>query len=263
MIGERIFASPTLRALLLLMAFSAVLHPGLSLCASPVQAPIREGERESLEGQDSGIVPGGEAATSADPASSDTSPRDPPSPEAGEDPALAEAVAKMTDILDIRPPEPYGWDPRWRLGIVAALLLAAVTALLWFLRRRRQIPGDETTVSPAPSDETALAELASLANGQGVSDKAFYFRLSAILRAYVDARFGLDTMERTTEELLPAVRQLPVEAAVRSALVELFRFADPVKYADAAAGGDARAAHLTAAEAFVRATRHSAEASDV
>ncbi len=167
---------------------------------------------------------------------------------------LAEQVAAMQDIRDIRPPLSYGWDPRWRLALAALGLLAAALPVLYALRRRSRRPREAAAATAEPPHQVALAGLAALEGRLDEPDKRFYFDLSALLRTYLDARYGLDTREKTTEELLPLVRGLPEPADLRTVLAELLRGADPVKYADAALGLDRKRADLAAAGRFVRAT---------
>lgn len=177
---------------------------------------------------------------------------------------LAKQVEHMEDIRDIRPPLPYGWDPRWRIAGGALALTAALVGLLYFLRRRRRRgPRAAVEPPPPPPHEVAWAGLTALQGRLGDPDKTFYFELSTLLRTYLDGRYGLDALEKTTDELLPAVRGLPEPAELRASLAELFRFSDPVKYADLAAGEERKRADLETATRFVRATSRPPEGADV
>jgi hypothetical protein len=201
----------------------------------------------------------GDPPPQTDPAGG-AAPSSPPTSEAEENPALAAAVAEMTDIRDIKPPQIYGRGIPW-LAVAAAG--AAALLAFWIWRKRRGTGALAAAEPPAPAHERALAALAALRQNAGLPDKAVYFELSAILRDYIDQRFRLDTLEMTTEELLPVIRELPTRAELRSALADLFRFADPVKYADASVGESQRVADLGFADDFVRATRAAPEAADV
>jgi pimeloyl-ACP methyl ester carboxylesterase len=100
-----------------------------------------------------------------------------------------------------------------------------------------------------PPEERARAELEALVREAGLGDKEFYFRLCGALRLLLDGRYGADTLERTTEELVPVLRGLPLDDATRASLVELFRAADPVRYADAGATSGRRGADLASVKA--------------
>ena len=165
------------------------------------------------------------------------------------------ALEQMDDIRDIRPPVVYGWDPRWGVGaLVVALLAAGVGLLWWLLRRRRRGPASVVSRAPPVSlEEVARGELAALARESGLGDKEFYFRLCTAVRRYLDGRYGADTLERTTEELLPVLRGLPLDEVARGALQGLFRHADPIRYADGSAPVERRRADLAVAQELLRA----------
>jgi len=55
----------------------------------------------------------------------------------------------------------------------------------------------------------ALDELAASGLAASGEVKAFYIRLSDILRRYIEGRFGIPAMDRTTAELLPEIRRHP------------------------------------------------------
>lgn len=161
----------------------------------------------------------------------------------------------MKDIIDIRPPVSYGWDRRW---LYLLLCVAAVLALIGVLslRKRRKSGGTfPGFLPPEPEDLVAMNRLRELSSEEALPDREFYFRLSAIAREYIDGRYGLDTMENTTEELLPVIRRLEADRERLDGLAELFRFSDPVKFASAPAGADRRKADLEVVRNFVYATR--------
>jgi hypothetical protein len=141
-------------------------------------------------------------------------------------------MSPMTDIHDIRPPELFGTNPmlwRWAVIGLAALLLAGLA--VWAVRRWRQQRRIET-VSPElvlPPDQVALKRLTEIARLMGTDGRRFYFELSATLRAYLAGRFGIDALERTTEELVPMLKPLLPDWA--GPLKTFLLGADPVKFA--------------------------------
>jgi hypothetical protein len=139
--------------------------------------------------------------------------------------------ADYTEIKDIAPPmslPPPGWPlEAWAvLGTGAAAIAAAV--LFW---RRRPAVAER----PRPAHLMALAELDRLQQEELDDEdrlEAFYVRLSAILRRYLGARFGLRAPMQTTEELLAG---LPGAAHAltpyRQLLASLLAGFDLVKFA--------------------------------
>lgn len=163
----------------------------------------------------------------------------------------------MTDILDIKPPVVFGWDPKWLYLLAAVGVVLAAILILWLWRKRRGKAENAPVplAPPLPEDVTALSLLDELGAAYGIDDREYYFRLSEILRGYIDARFSLDTMEKTTEELHLIVWGMEAETRWKSGLMEMFRFSDPVKFADSRAGAERRAQDAAFARSFIETTR--------
>jgi hypothetical protein len=143
-------------------------------------------------------------------------------PEAGEAP----------DIKEIAPPVSLsrGW---WWLWVLAVALAAA--AALWYFWWRRRKSAEEAELLPQPH-EVALRALRDLmaqdliAKGQA---KLLYLRLSAILRHYIEGRFGLLAPEHTTEEFLYEVRDdARFSDSQKQLLREFLEHCDMVKFAE-------------------------------
>lgn len=136
------------------------------------------------------------------------------------------------DIRDVKPPRPRSrWGPwAWAGGA----LLAAVAALLfwrWWRKRR-----ERTAATPvlAPH-ELALRDLDRLRRTDFSSLaelRRYYFEISEVLRRYVEARFGLNATDLTTEEILGRLGQLrELHGAESISLREFLLATDRVKYA--------------------------------
>ena len=66
-----------------------------------------------------------------------------------------------------------------------------------------------------------------------VAVRRFHFRISEVVRAYVESRWSLNATDLTTEEILPelgGLADLPATEAVR--LTEFLRATDSVKFAE-------------------------------
>lgn len=121
---------------------------------------------------------------------------------------------------------------------LAAAAVAAVVLVFWWMKRRRAVPAQQApappTGPPRPAHETAYAELERLLSS-GILEKGhvkqFYIELAEILRRYLTARFGVETFERTTSEVLEALRavRLPVRALASTA--DFLGACDMVKFA--------------------------------
>lgn len=163
----------------------------------------------------------------------------------------------MSDIHDIKPLVPVpvpGSLPGWVWGVLLGLIgiVLAAAAFFYWRRKRRSRTVDADAV-PLPPEVVADAALVQLAEST-VMDKLFYFRLSAILRTYLDGRYALDSMEMTTEELLPALKPLAIDRTLKSGIKDLLFFSDPVKFAGMPASPARREQDLDFVRRFVRET---------
>ncbi len=162
------------------------------------------------------------------------------------------------DIRDIKPPVELpgsGW--LW-WAAAAAVLALAVALAVWLLRRRRARAGARPAPPLRPAGEAALEALArlwdELESGR-LDAQAFFFGVSATLRAYVEARFDLNATDLTTAEIRSRlVGAAFLSPALGAELVELLELADLVKFARAEARPRLRQEALERAQRFVAAT---------
>lgn len=137
----------------------------------------------------------------------------------------------LTDIHDIKSLEIIGMDPAWiRIAVYTLLAMALIAAAIyiWKKLKKRMV---KHIPAPLPPDKAALQQLDTLADTENIDGKDFYFRLSAIMRNYIDGRFGIHAPEMTTEELLPRIDDLDIAKEMQKVLKELLRSSDPVKFA--------------------------------
>lgn len=150
---------------------------------------------------------------------------------------------------------PQHWPP-WAIGLSAA---AAVVLLVggwllyraWLARRMRPVPPELPEVVALRALRT-LAERDWIAAGQA---REYYYRLSEIVRQYIEAKFALAAPEMTTEEFLAYLlrdrRALPYDVG---RLGEFLEACDMVKYAALEPGQAEATRALEAARAFIHAT---------
>jgi hypothetical protein len=137
-------------------------------------------------------------------------------------------------LRDIKPPQDVPWSPGKPLiySLLAALLLGISGALLMLYRRRKKaLP----PAPPKPAHVRAFEELEQLTREKLIERgivREYYFRLSEIFRRYIERRFYIPAVERTTEEIMPDISRLPACAAeVKVEMREILRYADLVKFA--------------------------------
>lgn len=177
-------------------------------------------------------------------------------PQSNAAPSVPEGMTDIHDIRDIREPGPDLRPLAWGLALLGAFLLAAG----WLYRRRRRRVSREAIAPAPPPHVAALAELDALSDLLGIDGRRFYFRLSAVLRRYLQARFGIPAPEMTTEELLPALDHPGIGRELAAALRRLFLDAAPVTYAGRPASIDRMRQDLDVAKEAVRQTAPAPEA---
>jgi hypothetical protein len=139
-------------------------------------------------------------------------------------------------LRDVKPPVdlPAGL-PWWAWALI---VLALAGALAWYLHRRwkrRPRPVEARKAPPAPVDELAefdrIAALGLLAQGDY---KQHYVLVSDAMRRYVERRYRIEAMERTTDEIVSEMRKAspgPVERPVVARFGEFLSDCDLVKFA--------------------------------
>jgi hypothetical protein len=141
----------------------------------------------------------------------------------------AAALAETTeDIRDIRGPKelPVSWMLPAMLG--AAIALALGCYLLWH-RRRRTVA--RPTLSLAALTLQRLDATRALMRAD--TARAFGIAASEVIRSYIEKRFDIVAMQRTTEEFLQTLLQRPddVLAQHRTLLADFLQQCDLVKFA--------------------------------
>lgn len=139
-------------------------------------------------------------------------------------------------IKDVRQ-MPVNWLDYWKpvtLGLAGLLIL--VLLLLYFFKWRRKKQPGEVAIPPEKAHERALrllAELKAKKLWQSGEVKAYYEDLSQIVRSYLENRFAVPSLERTTDELLRDTHKMPELKPFRKQLRMILQTADLAKFARA------------------------------
>jgi hypothetical protein len=173
-------------------------------------------------------------------------------------------TAADTEQADIKPPATMPTPLRWP-WVVLAIGAVAVLAFLWW-RRRRTVQTAAPARPPEPSrppHEVAYEELERLLSSgllEAGRMKEFHIELSEILRRYLTGRFGVETFERTSGEILEALRDARVEVKTVLIISELFVACDLVKFARHRPEAEETRATVRRAYHLIDATKPSAPA---
>lgn len=172
-------------------------------------------------------------------------------------------VDTTSNIFGIKGPfgAPLSWAEvlPWILGAFALGLI--VWAAIYVLRRRkRKEPLLKPRKPQEPAHVYALRELDRLKEDrlwQNDQVKAYYTRLTEILRTYLWMRYSIKTLERTTEEILSSLQNSEMgDQAAYNLLADNLRFADLVKFARMKPAPQENEAALQQAYDFVHTTKY-------
>ncbi|OGQ80381.1 MAG: hypothetical protein A2289_17545 [Deltaproteobacteria bacterium RIFOXYA12_FULL_58_15] len=143
------------------------------------------------------------------------------------------ADGDATDIRDVKPLFPSKSGLPWWTITAGAIGVAALLAglLYWRMRRKRTV-----VVPQTPAYEIAFAALDALRQTDFDDLEAvreYYFRISEVLRAYIEGTFHLNATDLTTEEILPRLLELPdLGPKEHVSLGEFLRHTDRVKFSE-------------------------------
>ena len=164
-----------------------------------------------------------------------------------------EELAKIKTLPPVELREPW---TVWTWAAAAAIATGVVLAAVLIARGSRGKFGAEPALSP---DEWYRRQIAALLADELVPQgliHEFYYRLSDVLRGYIERRFEVAAREMTTEEfLVQARRDARFGSDATSGLEAFMTACDLVKYARQRAGTAETHALLKAAGAFVERTR--------
>jgi len=120
----------------------------------------------------------------------------------------------------------------WVWILLGAGALAGVIFLVTRRRRKNGVLGHDGP--PKPPEELAWEAIHALEDSDLLSKgliKDYYSRLTGLLRAYLEGRFAITAMERTTAELLVEFRNLNLSFEMTGLLRDVFESGDLVKFA--------------------------------
>lgn len=152
-------------------------------------------------------------------------------------------------------PEAFSWRNRWLMLALGTWLVAVLFFVVAIrLTRRKPLTTRKVIQPQIPPYQQASAVVKGLkvpADRAAVKD--FYVALTDALRVYLQQRFGVLAMEKTTEEILAAMDG-KVDAAALADLKFVFETADLVKFAKFAASEFEMNRSLSVAEKFLSGT---------
>jgi len=165
--------------------------------------------------------------------------------------------AKGLKLNEIIPPLPY---PRsytvWILTGAGILLSVLIAGGIFYNKQR--LTGREASEIRLKAHEIAYNELKALVDEDLIEKgdiKQFYLRLSAIVRRYIENRFGLKAPEQTTEEFLLGLENAQdFPAKYKPLLKDFLKHCDLVKFARFQPGNEDIQKSFDSCKAFIHGT---------
>lgn len=148
-------------------------------------------------------------------------------------------LAKAEQKDQLRPPRGMIEYRSWFWWIVGGIALVAAIAgwIAWSRWRKRRAllaAGVDPDAPVRPPEDVAREALAALLASPLLAErgpKPFYIELGDILRRYLEGRFGVPALDRTTAELLPELRQVAALRPLQANVRDFFDTCDLVKFA--------------------------------
>lgn len=104
----------------------------------------------------------------------------------------------------------------------------------WWRNRASEGKPIEETKPYIPPHITALKDLKTLEERQSWNKgeaKTFHVQLSQIIRTYIDGRFHISSLEKTTREVSELINTLDINTSDKSKLLVALRLGDQIKFA--------------------------------
>ena len=138
----------------------------------------------------------------------------------------------MDDIRPLKSPIEISEISLWPFIILALLIICGVLAFIYFKRKRHV--EKESLLPPRPPEQIAMEELRFLLDMKLIEKglvKEHYIRLSDIVRKYIEGRFRISVLDRTTWELYQEMRIKKIKREWTDRIRDFLEDCDLVKFA--------------------------------
>jgi len=140
----------------------------------------------------------------------------------------------------------------WIIALAVGLLVLGLLAYFLLRAKPKEVVAPPPVIVEAPH-AVALRDLDALRNTEDLSDKIYYSELDRILRTYVEGRYDVPALERTSSEVVALLRDknlLPDEG-----LGALLSEVDLIKFAKAKLPLERRQLALNRVQTFINSSR--------
>lgn len=138
--------------------------------------------------------------------------------------------------------------------IVAALGVAALAVLAVVLWRRRTVAAVDNRL-PHQRAQDALVAIEAMHLPEQERFKEYYTLVSGTVRTYIEQRFGVPALERTTTEIRADLKRIDIAEDVKSQILLFLQDSDLIKFSTFRPDMDSAAYLMATARFIVEATR--------
>ena len=150
---------------------------------------------------------------------------------------LTLAVDTTQAIKDIKPPldVPFTFSELLPYIILGIVIVGVILLIIYlFLKRKNKSIANPEKEIIVPDHEIAFAKLNELKTKklwQEGKSKEYYTQLTEIIRNYIEARFKIMALEKTTDEIITSFRSIDINEEAKNKLKQMLSLADFVKFA--------------------------------
>ena len=154
---------------------------------------------------------------------------------------LLEVISLAVDtsqvIKDIKPPleSPFTLSEILPYILIGLLISAVIVLIVYLIFKRRKkktlIFEKEIIIPPHEKAITSLQELKAKKLWQEGKSKEYHTIITEIIRTYIEERFKIMALEKTTEEIITSFRSLDIPDDSKLKLKQILTLADIVKFA--------------------------------
>jgi hypothetical protein len=140
----------------------------------------------------------------------------------------------LKDIHDIKPIERFFIINPWYIVVPIVGLIIIAALIFWLVKLMKKKPTEEKPQIIKEPHVLALEELAKLrfmSLTTAEEYKAYYTRLADILRTYLEGRFAIHAIEKTTEEINNELKQIQLNIQTAKLAIRVLKECDLVKFA--------------------------------
>lgn len=130
----------------------------------------------------------------------------------------------IKDVIDVKPEDKKKYDWYWYIAGTVLIL----SAIVYLLVKKKKTPAAQAP--PVDPFTEAKQELEKLRK-ENLPSKLFYTRLVDIFRLYVLRRKGIESLQKTTDDLVVQLKSLKIPADEFNQLAQTLRMSDFVKFA--------------------------------